>query len=54
MKLKHKIKCGIDPSVEEYSKCAWCCVYCKEKDCEYRCPKSIGCETDGEVNCEYV
>ena len=32
------IRCTMDMSVEENSKCAWCCIYCNEKEyCDYLC-----------------
>ena len=49
-------KCDMDPSVPDESKCAWCCVYCKETDCEYRCHLVNGREKDDDqdLHCEYI
>ena len=52
--MERKIKCGTDPSIGEDSNCAWCCIHCKEENCEYRCPISIKCNSEDDINCEYV
>lgn len=31
------IRCLLDPSIGEDSKCFYCCIYCNEENCEYRC-----------------
>lgn len=44
------IKCYLDPSVPQDSKCAYCCLYCDEKeDCNYYCSLAKGCKTEEEV-----
>ncbi len=52
------IKCGMDPSVPDDSICAWCCIYCEEKDrCEYTCPIVKESKTEDDIynsTCEYV
>lgn len=48
------IKCTMNMSVDKESKCYWCCVYCDDKECEYRCPIVGGNsdeETIFEANC---
>ena len=49
------IKCSLDPSIEEESKCAWCCIHCDEKDCENRCEGSkIWDEEEIIAKCTFV
>lgn len=34
------IKCLMDMTLPEDSKCSYCCYYCDEKEtCDYSCPK---------------
>ena len=47
------IKCLLDLSVPKDSKCANCCVYCDEQDCEYRCPKAKD-EESILSNCDFA
>ncbi len=52
------IKCGMDPSIPDDSKCAWCCINCEEKDgCGYICPIVKESRTEDDIynsTCEYV
>lgn len=32
------IKCTLDCTVPQDSKCAHCCIYCDDKQCNCRCP----------------
>lgn len=34
------IRCTLDCAVPQDSKCAYCCRYCDDKECECRCPNS--------------
>lgn len=44
------IKCLMDVTVPEDSKCAKCCMYCSEKEtCEYRCPLVTDSVTEDEI-----
>ncbi len=44
------IKCLMDVTVPEDSKCAKCCIYCNEKEtCECRCPLIIDNITEDDV-----
>lgn len=47
-----RIRCVDDISVPEDSKCARCCIYCKE-ECELRCHGSVIWETEENIlkNC---
>lgn len=48
------IKCLMDVSVPEDSKCANCCIQCEEKDtCEYKCYGIEKWKTEEEIakNC---
>lgn len=48
------IKCLMDISIPEDSKCAKCCIYCEEKDaCEYKCHAIDEWKTEKEIedNC---
>ena len=48
------LKCLIDISISEDSKCSKCCFYCDEKDsCEYKCAGLEEWETEEEIenNC---
>lgn len=31
------LRCTMDMSIPKESKCAYCCVYCLQKDCTSRC-----------------
>lgn len=42
------IRCLMDVAIEPTSKCAKCCIYCKEK-CELRCTLSKECNTEEDV-----
>lgn len=49
------IRCTMDMTVPEDSKCAKCCIYCDEKEqCEYCCPNLIKWKTEEEIesNCD--
>lgn len=52
------LRCLMDTSVEEGSKCEYCCLYCDEKDdCEYYCPKAKECVSELDVinqGCEFA
>jgi hypothetical protein len=45
--------CTIDMSVPQDSQCAKCCIYCDEKECEWRCQNSIKWKDEDEIakNC---
>lgn len=49
------IKCLIDVSILEDSKCSKCCIYCDEKEtCKYRCNYTDKCKIEDDVynNCD--
>lgn len=49
------LRCLIDISISENSKCAKCCIYCNEKEtCEYRCVGSDRWKTEDDIaeNCK--
>lgn len=46
--MDDKIRCVMD-IVPEDSKCYWCCIYCKEENCEWRCELSMKCKTTDDV-----
>lgn len=43
------ISCFLDPAIPLDSKCSYCCIYCNEDNCDYRCDKSIECKTEERV-----
>ena len=44
------LKCLMDPTVPQDARCAYCCIYCSEKEeCEYLCELARNCKTGKEV-----
>ena len=48
-----RIKCGVDPDVSDDDRCAWCCIHCKDKNCDCRCEIADGAETEDKSHCDY-
>ena len=44
------IRCLKDPNISEDSKCAYCCLYCSDKEyCDYYCPLAKECKTEKDI-----
>lgn len=43
------IRCFMDATIDPDSKCAYCCIYCNETFCEYRCIRSKVCKTEKAI-----
>lgn len=50
------IRCLLDAAIPQDSKCAKCCIYCTESNCEYKCPFTLEHKTEKEIigcSCAY-